>query len=80
MWSRGEPHFPSQQELDDVVRDLNLPKPGAELLASRLREWNLLDLEVKFQSTANDIEPSPNSFPWQSHSASVQTLWGCLKQ
>lgn len=38
-----EPHFPNQDELDDLVRDLGLSKSGAELLGSRMKEWNLLD-------------------------------------
>ena len=37
------PHFPNQQELDDLLRDLGLTKSNAELLTSRLKEWNLLD-------------------------------------
>lgn len=41
--SKSEPHFPTQAELDDLVRDLRLTKSNAELLASRLKEWNLLD-------------------------------------
>ena len=40
----SEPHFPRQQELDDLVRDMGLTKSNAELLTSRLKEWNLLDL------------------------------------
>jgi len=35
-------HFPNQSELDDLIRDLGLTKSGAELLTSRLKEWNLL--------------------------------------
>ncbi|XP_076035733.1 uncharacterized protein LOC143021852 [Oratosquilla oratoria] len=38
----SEPHFPSQSELDDLIRDLGLTKSGAELLTSRMKEWNLL--------------------------------------
>jgi hypothetical protein len=41
------PHFPDQQELDDLVRDLGLTKSNAELLTSRLKEWNLLDSTCK---------------------------------
>ena len=37
-----QPHFPNQSELDDLIRDLDLTKSGAELLLSRLMEWNLL--------------------------------------
>ena len=34
----AEPHFPTKQELDDLIRDLGLTKSGAELLTSRLNE------------------------------------------
>ena len=37
-----QPSLYSQPELNDLVRDLNLPKQSAELLASRLQEKNLL--------------------------------------
>jgi len=37
-----QPHLINQSELNDLVRDLNLTKDKAELLASRLSEWNLL--------------------------------------
>ena len=36
------PHLITQQELNDLVRDLNLPKSKSELLGSRLQQWNLL--------------------------------------
>ena len=41
------PHFPNKTELDDLIRDLGLTKSGAELLASRLGEWNLLGKDCK---------------------------------
>ncbi|KAI6651196.1 hypothetical protein LOD99_5547 [Oopsacas minuta] len=34
-------HYPSKRELDDLIRDLQLTKSAAELLTSRLSEWNL---------------------------------------
>jgi len=40
------PKLFSQEDLDDLVRDLNLPKASAELLASRLQERNLLSPET----------------------------------
>ena len=33
-----EPHFPSQQEMEDLIRDKGLIKENAELLTSRLKE------------------------------------------
>ena len=42
-----EPHFPTKQELDDLIRDLVPSKSGAELLTSRLNEWNLLGNDCK---------------------------------
>jgi len=33
-----EPHFPNQQEMDDLIRSMGLTKENAELLTSRLKE------------------------------------------
>lgn len=40
--SQATPHFPNQAELNDLIRDLGLNKSNAELLTSRLKQWNLL--------------------------------------
>ena len=42
----NKPHLITQSELNDLVRDLHLPKNKAELLGSRLQQWNLLAVEV----------------------------------
>lgn len=44
-----------QEELNDLVRDLNLPKDAAELLASRLKSKNLLakNTKVSYYRTRN---------------------------
>ena len=42
-----EPDLINESELNDLVRDLNFPKVKAELLASRLKLWNLLQSGVK---------------------------------
>ena len=45
--SSKDPHFPNQDELDDLSRDLGLTKAKAEILSSRLKEWNLLAFSCK---------------------------------
>ena len=42
-----KPHLISQEDLNDLVRDLNLTKSNSELLASRLQQWNLLAPDTK---------------------------------
>ncbi|XP_076031864.1 uncharacterized protein LOC143019766 [Oratosquilla oratoria] len=42
----SRPHLITQGELHDLVRDLQLPKNKAELLGSRLQQWNLLAADV----------------------------------
>ena len=41
-WNAGQVSLYSQSELNDLIRDLNLPKQLAEVLASRLQEKHLL--------------------------------------
>ena len=38
-----QPHLISQGELNDLVRNLDLTKTKAEILGSRLQQWNLYD-------------------------------------
>ena len=45
--SSQEPHLITQGELNDLVRDLELPKSKPELLGSRLQQWNLLASNTK---------------------------------
>ena len=47
LYSSPEPHLISQSELNDLVRDLELPNSKAELLGSRLQQWNLLESDVR---------------------------------
>ena len=41
------PHILNQSELNDLVRDLSLSKYQAQLLGSRLQQWNLLEEGTK---------------------------------
>jgi hypothetical protein len=43
----AEPHRITQNELNDLVRNLELPNGKEELLASRLQQWNSLNDNVK---------------------------------
>ena len=40
--SGNEPHSITQEDLNDIARDLYLSKQQSELLASRLKQWNLV--------------------------------------
>ncbi|KAK4880623.1 hypothetical protein RN001_008769 [Aquatica leii] len=52
-----EPHLLTQSELNDLVRDLQLPKTKSELLGSRLQQWNLLEKGVKISSYRTSKQP-----------------------
>jgi hypothetical protein len=43
----NEFHRNTQEELNDLIRDLDLPKSKAELLGSRLQQWNFLNENVR---------------------------------
>ena len=49
----SESHFATKKELDDLIRGLGLTKSGAELLTSRLNEWNLLGDDCKSTAYRN---------------------------
>ena len=42
-----QPYFPTQEDLNDLIKDLGLTKSNAELLTSRLKQWNLVHDSVK---------------------------------
>ena len=42
-----EPHLINESKLNALLRDLDLPKVKAKLLASRLKQWDLLQSGVK---------------------------------
>ena len=54
--SHGEssaPHILTQDELNDLVSDLELFKSKTELLASKLQQWNLIEVNVRINSFRN---------------------------
>ena len=44
------PYYPNQADIKDLVRELSLTKSNAELLISRLKQWDLLDDSVRITS------------------------------
>ena len=44
--SSGNPHLLSEVDLNNLVRDLHLSKSQCEVLASRMKQWNLLQDDV----------------------------------
>ena len=51
--SGNEPHWIMQEDLNDLARDLYLSKQQSELLASRLKQWNLVQEDVRITSFRN---------------------------
>ena len=52
---RKVPHFPSNVEMNDLIRDFNLSQRQAELLLSRLKEWNLVDKDVSIPASTRKL-------------------------
>ena len=51
--SGNEPHRITQEDLKDLARDLYLSKQQSELLASRFKQWNLVQEDVRITSFRN---------------------------
>jgi hypothetical protein len=55
-----QPHILTQDELNDLVRDLELSKSKVELLGSRLKQWNVIEKNVllaSFRSCYQQLVP-----------------------
>lgn len=44
------PYYPNQDDINDLIREMALTKSNAELLISRLSQWDLLDESVRVSS------------------------------
>jgi len=60
------PHKLTQNELNDLVGDLELPKVKAELLASRMKQWKYMDEGVKITLYSYRQKIWKNSSPWRA--------------
>ena len=70
------PHFPNQDELDDLSRDLGFTKAKAEILSSRLKEWNLLAPSCKTSKPRKRHATFANFYTMSSDS-DHPSLWYC---
>ena len=51
--SGNEPHWITQEDLNDLARDLYLSKQQSVLLAPRVKQWNLVQEDVRITSFRN---------------------------
>jgi len=63
----NEFHRITQEELNDLIRDLDLFKSKAELLGSRLQQWNLLKENVRISVYRKRHEGLVQFFKWKRH-------------
>lgn len=49
-----EPHYISNLNFKDLLRDLGLSRRQSEVLGSRLKQWNLVQSDFKVTSCRND--------------------------
>ena len=59
------PYYPNQKDLNDLIRDLGLTKSNAELLTSRLKQWNLLDESVQVMDQRKRHQAFSSFFTYQ---------------
>ncbi|KAL6478203.1 hypothetical protein MHYP_G00140380 [Metynnis hypsauchen] len=88
-----KPYYPNQKDLNDLIKDLGLTKSNAELLTSRLKQWNLLDESVQVtDSSCKSLKavllhngnkysslPVAHSVHLKEEYTSVKMLLGALK-
>ena len=73
-------HFPNQQDLDDLIRDLGLTKSNAELLTSRLKEWNLADKSCLISRQRKRHETFSQYFTLREQLCYCHDIRGLFKQ
>ena len=70
-----EPHLINESKLNDLVRDLDLPKVKAELLASRLKQWNLVQSGVKVCSFCTRQQSLAEFFKHERGTCMLHKCW-----
>ena len=77
--SGNEPHWITQEDLNDLARDLYLSKQLLELLASRLKQWNLVQEDVRITSFRNRNKDLASFSTWKASCATAKTYLACLR-
>ena len=72
--SGNEPHWITQEDLNDLARDLYLSKQQSGLLASRLKQWNLVQEECKYHQFQESEQIRSLVFLWVCKRASQSTV------
>ena len=71
--SGNEPHWITQEDLIDLALELYPSKQQSELLASRLKQWNLVQEDVRITSFRNRKKIRSLVFLWVCKWASQST-------
>ena len=64
--SGNKPHWITQEDLNDLARDLYLSKQQSELLAFRLKQWNLVQEDVRITSFRNQKKDLASFFDMEN--------------
>ena len=71
--TRGnEPHWITQEDLNDLARNLYLLKQQSEVLASRLKQWNLVQEDVRIISFRNRNKDLAFFSTWKTSCATAE--------
>ena len=74
--SGNEPHWITQEDLNDLARSLYLSKLQSELLASRFKQWNLVQEDVRITSFRNRNKDLASFFDMENKSCYCTNISG----
>lgn len=76
----AKPHLLTQSDLNDLVRDLGLSKSKAQLLGSRLQQWNLLKENTSVSYFRNRDEEFVTYFSKENDLVYCNNAYGLLRE